>query len=274
MTARILELGSGLRCAVADNAGPMTLDGTRTYLVGEREAVLLDPGPAEGLEARLDGLAAGREVTAVVLTHAHPDHAAGASGAARRTGATLAASPATLERTGLDGRPLDDGDVLAVDGGPSGLTALATPGHADDHLCFWWPAERAVFTGDLVLGSGSAMVGHPDGHMGRYLDSLERLRGLAPDRLYPGHGDPVQTADDRLVGYLRHRREREAQVRRAVEEGAASVAEVRRRVYGELPRGLDRAAEASIRAHLEHLGERGIDLPELEDGADGGPGLH
>lgn len=274
MTPRILTPGPGVRCAVADNPGPMTLDGTRTYLVGREQAILLDPGPEEGLEGRLAELAGGRTVTLVALTHAHPDHAAGAAGASRRTGATIAASRATLERAGLDGRPLRDGEGLPVDGGATELVALAAPGHAEDHLCFWWPSERALFTGDLVLGSGSAMVGHPDGHMGRYLASLERLRELEPERLYPGHGDPVDEADDRLARYLRHRREREGQVRRAVEAGAASVAEIRRRVYGDLPDGLARAAEASVRAHLEHLEERGFDLPALEDGADGGPGLH
>lgn len=274
MSPEVLRPGPGVRCVVADNPGPMTLDGTRTYLVGEERAVLLDPGPVEGLAERLEALVAGRRVVAVALTHAHPDHAAGARTAARGADAPVAASAATLARTGLEGRAVEDGEGLAVDGGASSLEAVATPGHAADHLCWWWPPAAAVFTGDLVLGTGTAMVGHPDGHMGSYLESLERLRRLDPDRLYPGHGDPVDDADDRLREYLRHRREREEQIRRAAEEGAASVAEIRRRVYGELPDGLDFAAEASIRAHLEHLEERGVDLPEVEDRGGDGPALH
>lgn len=274
VSPEVLRPGPGVRCVVADNPGPMTLDGTRTYLVGRERAVLLDPGPAGGVEARVAALAEGRRVVAVALTHAHPDHAAGARAAARLTDAPVAASAATLARAGLEGRALEDGEGLAVDGGASSLEAVATPGHAADHLCWWWPPASAVFTGDLVLGTGTAMVGHPDGHMGSYLESLERLRRLEPERLYPGHGDPVDDADGRLRDYLRHRREREEQIRRSVEEGAASVAEIRRRVYGELPDGLDFAAEASIRAHLEHLEERGVALPEMADREDDGPALH
>lgn len=274
MTREVLRPAPAVRCVVADNPGPMTLDGTRTYLVGRRAGVLLDPGPADGLAGRIEALVGDRAVAAVALTHAHPDHAAGAAEAARRTGAPVAASEATLERAGLEGRAVADGEGLEVDGGGARLEALATPGHAPDHLCWWWPPGRAVFTGDLVLGTGTAMVGHPDGHMGRYLESLRRLRELGPERLYPGHGEPVEEAVARLEAYLRHRREREEQIRRAVEEGAGSVAAIRRRVYGELPEGLAWAAEASVRAHLEHLEERGVDLPEVEDGGGGGPEVH
>lgn len=274
MSGRVLRPAPALRAVVADNAGPMTLDGTRCYLVGETSCVLLDPGPAGGLAARVAALAGDREVVAVALTHAHPDHAGGAAEAARATGAPVVASARTLERAGLEGRAVEDGEGLAVDGVPSALEALATPGHSADHLCWWWGPERAVFTGDLVLGSGSAMVGHPDGHMASYLESLERLRALGPRRLYPGHGEPVEGADARLAGYLRHRREREEQVRRALEGGAASVAEVRRRVYGELPGRLARAAEANVRAHLEHLEERGVATPGIEVGEDDGSPDH
>lgn len=262
---RILEPAEGLRCAVADNAGPMTLDGSRCYLVGRREGVLLDPGPAgDDQRPRLGRLLeGGPPVSAVALTHAHPDHAGGAAAVAGELGVPLAGSPATLERLGADGRALEDGEELPLDGGEASLTAVATPGHSADHLAFLWHPAGAVFTGDLVLGSGTAMVGHPDGHMGSYLSSLERLAELRPRRLYPGHGEPVDAAVERLREYAAHRRERERQVRRAVEEGARSVAAIRRRVYGELPDGLGWAAEASIRAHLVHLGERGVELPEV-----------
>lgn len=280
----IFRPAPGVRCAVADNPGPMTLDGTRSYLIGEEAAVLLDPGPAgESQEGRIRGLVDGRNVMAVALTHAHPDHAGGARRVARRLGAPIAASAATLERIGLaapgegggpgaDGgsagaRPgviaLSDGDEIELDGGASRLRALETPGHASDHLCFLWLPRAAVFTGDLVLGTGTAMVGDPDGHMGSYLASLERLLELRPVRLFPGHGEPVEDAARRLEDYLGHRRGREEQIRAALEEGADSVAAIRRRVYGELPEGLDWAAEASIRAHLVHLEEGGHELPPL-----------
>jgi hydroxyacylglutathione hydrolase len=253
----------------------MTLDGTRNYLVGGGRSVLLDPGPSgEGQRKRVRRLAEGRRVTTVALTHAHPDHAGGAAEVAGELGVPLAASSETLRRLGVEGRAVAGGDVLPVDppsgdgpdadddGAGAGLRVLETPGHSADHLAFWWPVRRALFTGDLVLGSGSAMVGHPDGHMGDYLASLERLAALRPRRIYPGHGDPVDEPVARLAAYRDHRLEREARVRRALEEGARSVEEVRRRAYDELPAALEPAADASVRAHLVHLREEGFDLPE------------
>lgn len=265
MTERLLELAPGVRCAVADNPGPMTLDGSRNYLVGEERAVLIDPGPpGPAQERRVAGLRGeGIEVAAVCLTHAHPDHAGGAAEVARRAGVPLAASRRALHRLGAEGTPLGDGEELPVDDGATELRAVATPGHSADHLCFLWTGEGSVFTGDLVLGSGTAMVGHPDGHMGDYLESLERLLELDPVRLYPGHGDPVDDPAERLEAYRRHRLDRERQIRDAVRAGAGSVREIRERVYPEVPSELAGAAAASIRAHLVHLEEEGEELPEI-----------
>lgn len=258
------EARAGLRWLVADNPGPLTLDGTRAYQVGEGQSVLLDPGPddPDHVGRLLEWLEGGPPVDAVCLTHAHPDHAGSAGALGRELEVEVAASADTLERLGLDGRPLGEGAEVEV-GGAGSLVAVETPGHSSDHLAYLWLPGRAVFTGDLVLGSGSAMVAHPDGNMGRYLASLRRLRALVPARIYPGHGDPVEDAMGRLGEYLDHRREREEQIRRAVREGAGGVGEIRRRVYGELPEGLAPAAEASIRAHLEHLEEEGERLPSL-----------
>lgn len=266
---------AGLRWLVADNPGPLTLDGTRVYQVGEEESVLLDPGPADPDHTGrlLEWLEAGPPVGAVCLTHAHPDHAGCAGGVARELGVEVAASDGTLERLGLEGRALGEGDELEL-GGAGSLVAVETPGHSSDHVAYLWLPERAVFTGDLVLGSGSAMVAHPDGDMGRYLASLRRLRALVPAGLYPGHGDPVDDAMGRLSEYLDHRREREEQIRKAVREGAGSVGEIRRRVYAELPDGLAPAAEASIRAHLEHLEAEGERLPPLRGREAVDHGLH
>jgi hydroxyacylglutathione hydrolase len=254
---------------VAPNPGPLTLDGTRTYVVGAERVAVIDPGPARA--AHLDAVVAavaGRAVEAVLLTHAHPDHAAGAAAVAERLGAPVAASALALGRAGLEGRVLHDGEEVRLAPGEGALVAVATPGHSRDHLAFWKRPERWLFTGDLVLGEGSSAVLHPDGRVGEYLASLRRLEALRPSRLFPGHGPPVDAAEARLRAYREHRRERERQVEAAIAAGAATPAEIREKVYGSLPPGLARAAEASVSAHLYHLRSRGVAAPEPGPGFD------
>lgn len=275
----VSEPAPGVRGVRADNPGPMTLDGTRSYLVGTREAVLLDPGPDDAdAGRRWRELAGGAEVRLVVLTHAHPDHAAGAERAGGLFGASVAASERTLGRLEVDGRPLRDGDELPVDGGDASLRVLETPGHSDDHLCFLRPTGRVLFTGDLVLGEGSSLVGHPEGSVADYLASLDRLIAEEPRLILPGHGPDVPDARERLRAYRDHREERTVQVREALRAGARSVEAIRREVYGDLEAGLGWAADATIRAHLEHLEELGEEVPEVSgrEGAwpPGGEGPH
>jgi len=255
----------GVRSVRLGNPGPMTLDGTRAYLVGSRESVLLDPGPGgDGAEEAWAELAEGTEVAVVALTHGHPDHAGGAGRAAALFDAPLAASTGALRRLSVEGRPLREGAELAIDGGESSLRALETPGHSPDHLCFLRPGDGVLFTGDLVLGEGSSLVGHPEGSVADCLASLDRLLELEPSLLLPGHGPDVREAGERLAEYREHRRDRTRQVREALEAGARTVDEIRRRVYGdEVPPGLGWAAEATVRAHLVHLEEVGEELPDV-----------
>lgn len=261
---RVREPAPGVRSVRADNPGPMTLDGSRSYLLGSRESVLLDPGPDDAaVERRMRELAGGAEVGLVALSHAHPDHAAAAGRAAELFGAPVAASEGTLRRLEVRGRPLHDGAELPVDGGDSSLRVLETPGHSGDHLCFFRPSDRLLFTGDLVLGEGSSLVGHPEGSVSDYLDSLDRLIALAPSLLLPGHGPDVTDATARLRAYREHRRERTDQVRAALASGARSVEAIRQEVYGDLEAGLSWAADATIRAQLEHLEELGGELPAV-----------
>lgn len=242
--------------------------------------MVLDPGPAlEGQVARLAAALADAEVEAICVTHAHPDHAGCAVEAAERLGAPVAAGAETLRRLGAEGRRLRDGDELAVDGDASRLQALATPGHSGDHFSYLWLPERALFTGDLVLGTGSSLVAHPDGSVGAYLASLARLASVRPRRILPGHGPPVDEPTARLEAYRRHRLEREEQILEAVRAGAEDPDAIRARVYGRLPESLARAARLSILAHLRHLTETGHDLPsslrrasEREPAADGPAG--
>ncbi|MGD8496087.1 MAG: MBL fold metallo-hydrolase [Gemmatimonadales bacterium] len=254
----------------ADNASPMTLDGTRSYVLGRHRVAIIDPGPDD--PRQLDALAAavdGRPVGVILLTHAHGDHAAGMRAAIDRFGAEPAGSPDTLRRLGLDGIALADGDTLSIepedhDGPETRVTALHTPGHSADHVCFLAEPGRRLFTGDLVLGEGSSAILHPDGSVADCLASLARLVALRPALLLPGHGPPVRDATRRLEAYRRHRLEREAQVREALGRGAGSVTEVRDAVYGELPAGLRWAADASVAAHLAALAARGEQVPPYE----------
>jgi hydroxyacylglutathione hydrolase len=256
----------------AANAAPMTLDGTRSYVLGTARVAVIDPGPADPRQlAALGGIVAGRPVVAVLLTHAHSDHSALAVEAARAFACRLSASAETLSRLAGAGAPLPsdakelrDGEQVEVEDG-LGLTALATPGHSGDHFCYLEAVGRRVFTGDLVLGVGSSAILHPDGSVGACLASLARLAALRPAELLPGHGPPVADAQAKLAEYRRHRREREEQVLAAIAAGASDVRAIRERVYGALPPGLAWAADASVAAHLAALAARGEAVPAHDD---------
>ncbi len=249
---------------VTPNPGPLTLDGTCCYAVGQRRLILVDPGPAlPGQIERLEGLVADRPVEAICLTHAHADHSGIVERASERFNAPVAASAEALSRRGLSGRALADGESLTVDGGERVLRAIQTPGHSADHLAYQLLPGRAVFTGDLVLGSGSSALLHPDGDVGACLGSLSRVLSLRPGRLYPGHGPPVDDGEALVRHYRDHRMERHAQVVDAVRAGTSGVDQLRRVVYGPLAGDLERAADASIRAHVVHMREQGHHVPAM-----------
>jgi glyoxylase-like metal-dependent hydrolase (beta-lactamase superfamily II) len=238
---------------LAPNPSPLTLEGTNTFVVGEpgaSTAVVIDPGPDDdGHATAVVRACGGRGVELVLLTHTHVDHAEGARAFAGRAGAPLAAlAPGWASPDAPD---LAAGDPVAAAG--LELRPLPTPGHAADHCCFELAAERAVFTGDHVLGRGTTVVEWPGGDMGDYLASLELLAELRPERLYPGHGPMVPDAVARVEGYLAHRLDREAQVLAALAAGDRTPAEVVARVYAEVDPALHPAAELSVRAHLAKL---------------------
>ncbi len=150
---------------------------------------------------------------------------------------------------------LNDGDIVRA--GTLNLTALYTPGHSADHLCFLIAEDGAIFTGDLILGHGSSMVTYPEGDVAAYLRSLDRLAAMQPRILFPGHWDPVTDAMGKIDEYRRHRLAREAQILAEVQRGGGTAAELTRRVYGELDEKLAVAAEMTLRAHLRKLVEDG-----------------
>jgi len=184
---------------------------------------------------------------ATLLTHGHPDHAAGAPAFRRLTGArVLAADPAYGDPLG----PRVDVDGLRVD-------VVPTPGHSPDSVSFFIPADNDVLTGDHVLGRGTTVVEHPEGRMADYLESLERVRSLHARALLPGHGPVVDDPDAVLTYYVRHRQERLDQIVDAIRSGAATPAEMVERIYADVDRRLHPVAELSLRAGLELLVERG-----------------
>jgi glyoxylase-like metal-dependent hydrolase (beta-lactamase superfamily II) len=232
--------------------------------VGNRRLVLVDPGPAiAGQIERLESLVAGRPVEAICLTHAHSDHSGAAELASERFEAPVAASAETLSRRRLSGRTLSEGDLLSVDDGTSNLQAIRTPGHSADHMAYLLEPGRAVFTGDLVLGVGSSAILHPDGDVGSCLASFSRVLSLRPGTLYPGHGPPVDDGEARLEHYRDHRIERHSQVVNAFHTGARSIENLRLLVYGRLESDLERAADASIRAHLVYMREGGDEVSTI-----------
>lgn len=236
---------------LAPNPGPMTLDGTNTYVLGGQ--IVVDPGPAEA--AHLERLAALRP-RLILVTHRHPDHTEGASELARSTGAVL---------RGLDpdeclgGEPLVDGEWIPVD--DVELQIVATPGHTADSICIVVPG-RAVLTGDTILGRGTTVIMHPDGAVGPYLASLDRLEALGDLEALPGHGEPLPSVAAVARDYRAHRLERLDQVRAALAglgttAADASVAAVTDVVYADVDPSVRQAAEASMAAQLAYLAQAG-----------------
>jgi glyoxylase-like metal-dependent hydrolase (beta-lactamase superfamily II) len=250
------SFGDRARCVLAPNPGPMTLDGTNTWVLREPGAsvsVVVDPGPL--VETHLDAVAqAAGTVAVVLLTHGHEDHAEAARAFAERVGCGVRALD-PQHRLGDEG--LHDGDVVAAGG--LEVHVVGTPGHTADSLSFVLPQERAVLTGDTVLGRGTTVVMHPDGRLGAYLASLKRLRDLADaaavTRVWPGHGPVIDDALSALDYYLAHRRERLEQVREALRVLGpdATAREVVERVYVDVDPVLWGAAELSVRAQLDYL---------------------
>ncbi|WP_419162602.1 MBL fold metallo-hydrolase [Candidatus Palauibacter sp.] len=250
----VVRHGAAVTAVRADNPGALTLTGTQTYVIGTSRLVILDPGPRDDTHlVRVDRVIGGRPVAAVCFTHAHRDHTAAAQEAAARW-AKLRASAETLSRLEREGRPLADGEKIALGGGLQ-LRALATPGHSADHVCYLLEPDRILFTGDLVLGEGSTMIVHPDGSVRAYLESLARLTALRPTLLLPGHGSAVERAPAYLDACRAHRIERVAQVSRARKSGARSLQQIREAVYGDLPASHHQAAEVTLRAYLAYLEE-------------------
>lgn len=237
---------------LAPNAGLRELEGTNTWVIGRWPAAVIDPA-VDAPEHLREVLEAAGRIDAVLLTHDHPDHEPGALTLARETGARVfAARPAEgMER-------LRDGQVLLMPG--VALTALATPGHSPDHVAFFLERDRALFTGDSVLGRGTSVIDPPEGDLAQYLRSLQRMRELGPRTIHPGHGPVVLDAVAKLDEYLEHRAMREEQVLAGLADGPRTPEELVPGIYGEYPAELHPLAARSVLAHLLKLeGEGRVD---------------
>jgi glyoxylase-like metal-dependent hydrolase (beta-lactamase superfamily II) len=250
------------RMVRAPNPSAMTLDGTRTYIVGLRCAVVIDAGPDE--ESHIDALAStleGADSIDIVVTHRHADHGGAARALSRRTGGrTWAGDPSSA--TFLEGAEVAaEGVTFDTDDGQ--LSVLTTPGHTPDHIALVWDrtgAGRAVFVGDLLLGEGdTALVAAPEGNVADYLTSLERLEGLGAETFYPAHGAPITDPAVALSRFRDHRMRRVEQVRAMLRDHPdATTPVIVDRIYGAmLPGKLLEAARGSveaIRIYLSSLG--------------------
>ncbi len=237
---------------------------TNTYLVGDREMALIDPGsdePAEleSLYAVIDALAVdGRTLAAILLTHHHSDHTAGYHAVRARYQVPVMAH--ALNHAARPDRTLADGDIVPLVSARRdwSLRAIATPGHTRDHLCFYHAGTRSLMTGDLIPGgSGTVIIDPPDGDMGEYLASLRGLLAEPIDALFPGHGSPQGAAHRRIRALIEHREAREAKVLAALADRPSTLQELVARVYADTPRDLWSYAERSLLAHLMHLESEG-----------------
>ena len=278
---------SNVRRVLAPNPGPMTYWGTNSYILGKGHVAIIDPGPDHPAHlAALLEATQGETVTHIFVTHAHADHSPLARALADKTGAPIygfgpptAGRSATMNHLadmGLAGggegvdpsfdpdHTLKDGDV--VTGGEWTISTLHTPGHFAGHLSFQW--GDLVFSGDHVMDWSSSLVSPPDGDLGAFMRTSERLRADPARRFLPGHGNPIDRPADRLTWLIQHRKAREAAILAALGTGSRSIADITATVYHDVPAEMHAAAARNVFAHLIDLVERNLVIASPELGLD------
>jgi len=271
---RPVEIAPGVRRMTAGNAGPFTFHGTNTYLIGEQEIAVLDPGPDDDAHVEAIVKAAGaNRIAAILVSHTHRDHSPGA-----RLLQSLTGAPTFGEGPHRSARPLAAGEINALEGSGDrdfipdtalgdgetvclaecSLTAIATPGHAANHLAFALEGTGIVFSGDHVMAWSTSIVAPPDGSMADYMASLDRLLARSDDILFPGHGGPVRDPAAYLAALKAHRLGREKAVLDQLRAGRHRVEDMVATIYKDVDPRLHSAAALSLLAHLEDLVNRGV----------------
>jgi glyoxylase-like metal-dependent hydrolase (beta-lactamase superfamily II) len=243
-----------VRRITAANPSHMTGFGTNTYLVGNDEVLVIDPGPEDAAHTKAILKAAKRRIRWIMCTHTHPDHSPGVPALKAETGAEVMA---WSNRGGLrTDRRLSDGDQLVTD--EFTITAVHTPGHAGNHLCFFLEGERMLFSGDHIMQGSTVVITPPDGDMRAYLDSLEKVRALDLTTIAPAHGHIITDPNAVIDWYTAHRLEREAQLHGLLTEmGSARIAQLVEAAYVPLDPILIPMAKRSVHSHLRKLADEG-----------------
>lgn len=265
-------MAPGVVRLVAGNASALTFKGTNTYLVGTKSLAVIDPGPAGAAHVRaILEAARGRPVTHILATHAHRDHVDAMPALQSATGAKIGAFRRERstggDATGGSASEYVNHDLFTdihlasgdrVTGEDWALCALHTPGHAPDHLCFALEGRGIVFTGDHVMAWNTSVIAPPEGRMADYLRSLELLLERDDEMLLPGHGGRIMQPRRTVKAYLLHRRWREQAILDAVRKGTNTIRQLLPLIYRDLDKNVAGAATLSLRAHIEHLVERGL----------------
>ena len=273
------RLEEGLSVITAPNASPMTFTGTRTYLLGSDNVIIIDPGPdIDSHFSTVMNFLAGKNLTHILLTHSHVDHSPLSRRLKKQTGATIIGFGSADEaRTdfmkklssiidlggeeGIDSnlildKKVIDAQMLRLNG--SDFEIIHTPGHLSNHICIAWKQKNIIFSGDHLMGWATTLISPPDGDLGSFMKSLEKLALRKEEKYYPGHGKPINHPLAMVKAQLAHRREREKQILRSLEEAPKKPTEIVNEIYKDINPLLKKAALRNVFAHLIDLYERNV----------------